>query len=800
MSRAAPGSGRAWVLAAGPPRSRRRSCRCWSAPPCAAASGGCAPGPRWRRCSARFVIQIGTNFANDVFDHEKGADTHERLGPTRAVQAGPAQPRAGAARDGRGLRARDRVRAVPDGGRGLAGRGHRRALDRSPAIAYTGGPYPLGYHGLGDVFVMVFFGFVAVCGTAFVQLGAVPARWRGCASVPVGALATAVLVVNNVRDRADRRAGRQAHARGALRAARRRRRVRRARSRSPTRSRSASPSPAARGPPPARHGAARRSAAARGDRRQRRAGVQPLPGPDRAAAAGARRAVRGRPRGRLTMRIVSIAARTIRWSIGSRGAARGRSERAAVVIEARTDRGVVGLGEAAPLPGLSAETLADVERAIAAFAMRAPFDLADRDTACALAAAATTAPSAQFAIETALLDALARDRRISLAALLRAPAGHARVPLAAVVDDPEDASRAFAAGIRCFKIKLIASDDPARVFAIAEAVPGARLRIDANRSWPRDEVAGRLAQLAASRSTTSRSRASMLAAAVEAAGVQARARRELAGAHRRRAACSPCAAPSSPPSCSSQRCSAACPRSSRLPSSRVALASPRSSRTGSKGRSARLPRRARARARWRSPRRPRRTPCARGLARRGSADRPGPRSCRGIAWPRVRRARPRRCGEGMQRHRWRDRAMMWRTRTRALATRVWAPRSSVHRRITMAGSAISTTDRRSTTRPCNLSRAETQPASLRCALSSPESDCPPWHSKWLCNAGVRTRKRPQPAPLRCALSSPGPAHSPGHSKWLCDAGVRTRERRAPTWARQRLAGGHGETDGRMAAS
>ena len=67
------------------------------------------------------------------------------------------------------------------------------------AIAYTGGPYPLGYHGLGDVFVMAFFGFVAVCGTAFVQAGHVPPiAWA--AALPVGALATAILVVNNVRD------------------------------------------------------------------------------------------------------------------------------------------------------------------------------------------------------------------------------------------------------------------------------------------------------------------------------------------------------------------------------------------------------------------------------------------------------------------------------------------------------------------------------------------------------------------------------------------------------------------------
>jgi len=76
-------------------------------------------------------------------------------------------------------------------------------------IAYTGGPWPLGYHGLGDAFVMLFFGLVAVCGTAFVQAGEVPAIavW---ASVPVGAIATAILVVNNLRDRhTDAKAGKR---------------------------------------------------------------------------------------------------------------------------------------------------------------------------------------------------------------------------------------------------------------------------------------------------------------------------------------------------------------------------------------------------------------------------------------------------------------------------------------------------------------------------------------------------------------------------------------------------------------
>ena len=66
-------------------------------------------------------------------------------------------------------------------------------------IAYTGGPYPLGYNGLGDVFVLVFFGFVAVLGTLYVQAGVLSELGWWC-SIPVGALATAILVVNNVRD------------------------------------------------------------------------------------------------------------------------------------------------------------------------------------------------------------------------------------------------------------------------------------------------------------------------------------------------------------------------------------------------------------------------------------------------------------------------------------------------------------------------------------------------------------------------------------------------------------------------
>lgn len=195
------------------------------------------------------------------------------------------------------------------------------------------------------------------------------------------------------------------------------------------------------------------------------------------------------------MRLASIAAHTVRWPIAATGAARGRGERAAVIVEVRGESGAIGLGEAAPLPGMSRDTLAACEEAIAAVSRRAPLSLDPG----ALPALDGAPPAARFAIETALCDAIARDRRISVAALLAAPAVPLRgasVPLAAVVDDAGAARRAVAAGIRCLKIKLTAEDAVDRAFAIAAAAPGARLRVDANRTWPRAEVADRLAALA----------------------------------------------------------------------------------------------------------------------------------------------------------------------------------------------------------------------------------------------------------------------------------------------------------------
>jgi 1,4-dihydroxy-2-naphthoate octaprenyltransferase len=144
------------------------------------------------------LLQIGSNLANDVFDFERGTDAHERLGPTRVTQAGllsPMQVKMGM--------------LVAFGLAGLLGL-YLAWLGGWPiilvglaaiisAIAYTGGPFPLGYHGLGDIFVFIFFGIVAVVGTYYLHTGMITAAawWM---AIPPGMIITAILVVNNLRD------------------------------------------------------------------------------------------------------------------------------------------------------------------------------------------------------------------------------------------------------------------------------------------------------------------------------------------------------------------------------------------------------------------------------------------------------------------------------------------------------------------------------------------------------------------------------------------------------------------------
>jgi 1,4-dihydroxy-2-naphthoate octaprenyltransferase len=199
LSGVRPGSLRAWVLAARPATLTAAIVPVVVGTAAAHALGEVRKGPAIAALLGSMLIQIATNFANDVFDHEKGADTEERLGPTRAVQAGLLRARA--VRAGMAvtiaLAVAVGVYLASVAGWPVIAIGVASILS---GLAYTGGPYPLGYHGLGDVFVMLFFGFVAVCGTVFVETGAVPLL-AVLASIPVGALATCILVVNNLRDR-----------------------------------------------------------------------------------------------------------------------------------------------------------------------------------------------------------------------------------------------------------------------------------------------------------------------------------------------------------------------------------------------------------------------------------------------------------------------------------------------------------------------------------------------------------------------------------------------------------------------
>jgi 1,4-dihydroxy-2-naphthoate octaprenyltransferase len=203
-----PGSAGAWWLAARP--------RTLSAAIAPVAVGSALalydfafdPLPALAALLGALAIQVGTNLANDVMDYRKGADTAERLGPTRAVQAGLLPPGTVA----RGAAASFGVAVVA----GLYLTAHAGwpilvlgIVSILAGILYTAGPWPLAYIGLGDLFVMAFFGIAAVAGTYYVQALA----WSPVAlalGVAVGALAVAILVVNNLRDLAtDRVAGKR---------------------------------------------------------------------------------------------------------------------------------------------------------------------------------------------------------------------------------------------------------------------------------------------------------------------------------------------------------------------------------------------------------------------------------------------------------------------------------------------------------------------------------------------------------------------------------------------------------------
>jgi 1,4-dihydroxy-2-naphthoate polyprenyltransferase len=204
---------KAWVMAARPQTLPAAAAPVIVGTGLAVYEGVFAPLPALMAVIGAALIQIGTNFANDYYDAIKGADTDDREGFTRVTQSGLIPPE------------RVKLATVVTFALAILSGTYLVYVGGVPILviglvsvlcgwAYTGGPYPLGYHGLGDLFVFVFFGLVAVTGTYYVQAaaalpvdpfpatipeGAVP-REAILTSLPIAGISTAIIVVNNVRD------------------------------------------------------------------------------------------------------------------------------------------------------------------------------------------------------------------------------------------------------------------------------------------------------------------------------------------------------------------------------------------------------------------------------------------------------------------------------------------------------------------------------------------------------------------------------------------------------------------------
>jgi 1,4-dihydroxy-2-naphthoate octaprenyltransferase len=189
---------RAWVMAARPKTLTAAAAPVFAGVGVAALHDVVSPLPAAGALVGALLIQIATNLANDYSDYVRGGDTHERVGPTRVTQSGLLPPDVVY----RGMIAvlsaalLVGVYMVWVGGWPMLVLG---LASLACAVLYTGGPWPLAYHGLGDLFVFVFFGLVAVGGTVWVQ-GRVWPPDALLAGVGMGALITNILVVNNLRD------------------------------------------------------------------------------------------------------------------------------------------------------------------------------------------------------------------------------------------------------------------------------------------------------------------------------------------------------------------------------------------------------------------------------------------------------------------------------------------------------------------------------------------------------------------------------------------------------------------------
>jgi L-alanine-DL-glutamate epimerase-like enolase superfamily enzyme/4-hydroxybenzoate polyprenyltransferase len=448
-------------------------------------------------------IQVGTNLSNDYSDARRGADAEDRLGPVRVTAGGLVPPRQVliATYVAFGVAVLAGVYLIAVAGWELLAIGVASIL---AGVLYTGGPRPYGYEGLGEVFVFLFFGVVAVAGSYFAQVERV--EWEAFAlAVPVGLLASAILVVNNVRDlETDRRAGKRtpggapralAHA-GPLRRDGLRGVPQRAGAVAGRRGLDRAVGDALLARPPARR-------ADRADRAQpdRRAVAQRRARAHRAAAAGVLRAALRRPSGELMK--LEVEHRTLALREPLHAAWGTLTERELLIVRLHADDGVVGVGEAAPLEGYDGVPMAAARAALDAYqrvlAERRDAPLEELLEACR---AERDLPQALAAVDLALWDLAGKRAGRSVAELISVEAARS-IPVNATIaaEDRAGAAAAAAAAVEaqfdCVKVKVGIGDDAGRVAAVRAAI-GARaaIRIDANGAWSVDEAIAHLRHLA----------------------------------------------------------------------------------------------------------------------------------------------------------------------------------------------------------------------------------------------------------------------------------------------------------------
>ncbi|MCB1079185.1 MAG: 1,4-dihydroxy-2-naphthoate octaprenyltransferase, partial [Verrucomicrobiae bacterium] len=157
------------------------------------------PGLFFATLASCLCIQVATNLFNDAIDSKKGADTERRLGPVRVTASGLLTP--GAVMAGAlafcGLAAVIAIPLIQARGWPIVAIG---VVSLAMAYAYTGGPFPLAYRGMGELFVILFFGFVAVLGAWFVQSGEGPSLLQWITGLQTGLYSSALIAINNLRD------------------------------------------------------------------------------------------------------------------------------------------------------------------------------------------------------------------------------------------------------------------------------------------------------------------------------------------------------------------------------------------------------------------------------------------------------------------------------------------------------------------------------------------------------------------------------------------------------------------------